>query len=64
MVSAALPGGLPEQKMTAPGIAWVLSYTIAAEAGDIAPHGTAWAVCPCRFRAASDRCALSCVNVL
>jgi hypothetical protein len=30
--------------MTASGIARVLSYTIAAEAGDIAP--TAWAVCP------------------
>jgi hypothetical protein len=41
MVSAALPGGLPEQKMTAPGIAWVLSYTIAAEPGVFAPHDLA-----------------------
>jgi hypothetical protein len=41
MVSAALPGGLPEQKMTAPRIAWVLSYTIAAEPGVFAPHDLA-----------------------
>ena len=40
----------------------MLSYTIAAAAGDIAPHGLDRL--SYRFRAASDRCALSCVNVL
>jgi hypothetical protein len=57
MVSAALPGGLPEQKMTAPRIAWVLSYTIAAEPGVFAPHDLA--PCPTASAPASDSCALS-----
>ena len=62
MVSAAVPGGLPEQEMTAPGIALVLSYTIAAEPGVFAPHDLA--PCPTSSAPASDSCALSCVSVL